>query len=153
RQPVQSHCYAWEQAPDAYVDDRDCPYVTPPDRPFIWVRARMLGGRLAVPGHGRQYFRFGPNDFSPPDGLSPAWPLQPNELDPWYALVERRLGLSGMHDGLPWLPDSEITNFLNPTHVEAMLRDRIVARWPDARPILGRYAPPLNALGAAAETG
>src|SRR5262249_7110486 len=97
RQPVQSHCYAWEQAPDAYVDDRDCPYVTPPDRPFIWVRARMLGGRLAVPGHGRQYFRFGPNDFSPPDGLSPAWPLQPNELDPWYALVERRLGLSGMH--------------------------------------------------------
>ena len=87
------------------------------------------------------------------DGLSTPWPLQPDELDPWYALVERRLGLSGMHDGLPWTPDSELTNFLTPTQSEATLRERLMARWPGAQPILSRYAPPLDALEAAARTG
>ena len=75
RQPVQLRCPAWDLAPDAYVDDRDCPYLTPSDRPFVWVRARMLGGRLALPGHGRQYYRLGPDDFSPQDGLSTPWPI------------------------------------------------------------------------------
>ena len=153
RQPVQSLCYAWERAPNAFVDDRDCPYVTEPHRPFVWVRARILGGRVAVPGHGRQYYRLGPEDFSPCDGLSAAWPLRPSELDEWYAFVERRLRLSGMHDNLPWLPDSEIANFLSPTQTETVLRERIIGRWPGARPILGRYAPPLDTLEAAARTG
>ncbi len=153
RQPVQSQCYAWQWAPTAFVDDRECPYTTTLDRPFVWVRARKLGGRVAVPGHGRQYYRLGPDDFAPPDGLSEQWPLKPKELDPWYALVERRLGMSGMYDGLPWLPDSELTNVLSPAESEIELQDRIVARWPSARPILTRYAPPPDALESAARTG
>jgi choline dehydrogenase-like flavoprotein len=153
RQPVQSRCSSWGEAPYAFVDDLDCPYVTPPDRPFNWIRSRMLGGRLVAPSHGRQYYRLGPDDLAPSDGLSPHWPLRPGELDPWYALVERRLGLSGMHDSLPWLPDSELASLLTPTQPEAMLRERIIDRWPGARPILGRYAPFLEALEAAAQTG
>jgi choline dehydrogenase-like flavoprotein len=153
RQPIQSRCFTWEQAPNAYVDDRDCPYVTVPNRPFTWIRSRMLGGRVAVPGHGRQYYRLGPDDFSPSDGLSPAWPLQIGELDAWYALVERRLGISGMYDGLSWLPDSELANVLSPTRPETVLRDEILTRWPGAKPIVGRSAPPIAALEAAARTG
>ena len=98
--------------------------------------ARILGGRVAVAGHGRQYYRLGPDDFAPRDGLSEPWPLHPKELDPWYALVERRLGLSGSRR-LPWLPDSELANYLNPTETETAFRDKISARWPGARPILG----------------
>jgi choline dehydrogenase-like flavoprotein len=153
RQPVQSQCYAWAGSPIDFVDDRDCPYVTPPDRPFVWIRARRLGGRLGIPGHGRQYYRMGPDDLLPGDGLSTPWPLRHNELDPWYALVERRLGLSGTCDHLPWLPDSELLNFLSPTPAETRLRDSIIARWVDVQPILGRYAPPLDALEGAAQTG
>src|SRR6185437_1877781 len=89
RQAIQSQCYAYGLAPHAFVDDVDCPYVTPSDRPFIWLRARQLGGRWVIPGHGLQYYRLGPTDFAPLDGLSQPWPLQPNELDPWYAAVER----------------------------------------------------------------
>ena len=66
----------WAMSPTLFVDDRDCPYVTPPNRPFVWVRVRMLGGRVAIPGHGRQYYRLGPNDFSPSDGLSPVGPCE-----------------------------------------------------------------------------
>ena len=153
RQPVQSRCYAWELAPEAFVDDRELPYLTSPGRPFVWIRARLLGGRVAVPGHGHQYYRLGPCDFSPSDGMSSPWPLHPGELDPWYCLVERRLGLAGRYDGLSWLPDSELSKVIEPTLAETELQEKIRARWPGSRPVLSRYASPLNSLEAAALTG
>ena len=153
RQRVQSQCYAWPFAPEAFVDDLDCPYVTPPGRPFIWLRARQLGGRIVIPGHGCQYYRLGPNDFAPQDGMSAPWPLRIGELDPWYASVEQRLGLAGRRDNLPWLPDSELSMVLEPTPDEAGLQRSITERWPGARPVLGRFAGPFDSLEAAAKTG
>ena len=152
RQPIQSRCYAWILDPEAFVDDVDCPYITPPGHPFVWVRARQLGGRMVVPGHGRQYYRLARDDFACTDGLSPPWPLRAAELDPWYAFVERRLGLAGMRDNVPWLPDSELSYVLDPAPAEAALQAAIAARWPGARPVLGRFAPPFDALEAAALT-
>lgn len=153
RQPIQSRCYAWKNAPEAFVDDLRCPYSTAPDRPFVWLRSRQLGGRMAVPGHGRLYYRMGPDDFAPADGLSPLWPLREGELGPWYSAVERRLGLAGTRDGLPWLPDSELSYVLEPTPSEAALQRAIATRWAGARPLLGRFAPPLEALEAGVRTG
>src|SRR5262249_30143900 len=141
------------RAPEAFVDDLDCPYVTPPDRPFIWLRSRQLGGRMVIPGHGRQYYRLAPDDLAPADGLSPSWPLKPRELDSWYSLVERRLGLIGSYDGLPWLPNSELSHVVQPTPAEAALQHAIVTRWPSARPVVARFASPFDALEAAARTG
>jgi choline dehydrogenase-like flavoprotein len=152
RQPIQSQCGAWGLARQAFVDDLDCQYVTPPDRSFVWVRARQLGGRWVIPGHGRQYYRLGPNDLNPPDGLSEPWPLRTSELDPWYALVERRLGIAGRRDDLPWLPDSEVSIELEPTPAEADLQRSIIVRWPGARPVLGRFAAPFDCLETAAKT-
>ena len=153
RQPIQSRCQVWEFDPEAFVDDLDYPYITPPDRPFVWLRARQLGGRMVVPGHGQQYYRLGPDDFVCSDGPRPPWPLRAAELDPWYAFVERRIGLAGMRDNVPWLPDSELTYILNPTPAETALQRAISGRWPGARPVLGRFAPPFDALEAAAMTG
>src|SRR5271155_119230 len=62
RQPVQTNCYAWERLPEAFVDDIDCPYTTPKDKPFIWIRAWTMGGKMIVPGHGRQYYRLSRED-------------------------------------------------------------------------------------------
>ena len=152
-QPVQTECYAWERRPEAFVDDRECPYTTPLGHPFVWVRARGLGGRVGIPGHGRCYFRFGHDDFVPADGESPPWPFAPEEMDPWYADVEKRLGISGTCDELPWLPDSEIACLLAPTEAEAALMNLVKARWPGFRPVLGRFAPPPDTLEAAALTG
>ena len=153
RQAIQSQCYAWPAAPEAFVDDIDCPYTTPPDRPFVWLRARQLGGRWLIPGHGRQYYRLSRDDFAPSDGKSPSWPLAPGELDPWYAAVERRLGLTGRRDGLSLLPDGEISVIREPTPSETFLRARISERWPNAHPVLGRTAPPFDSLERAARTG
>jgi choline dehydrogenase-like flavoprotein len=147
RQSVQSCCYAWGLAPEAFVDDIDCPYLTPSDRPFVWLRSRQLGGRMVVPSHGRQYYRLGPCD------LNSSWPLPYTELGPWYALVERRIGVAGTRDDLPWLPDSELSSTLSPTATEAALQQSIKTRWPNARPVLARFASPFDALEAAARTG
>jgi choline dehydrogenase-like flavoprotein len=151
-QPIQSLCHVWWLAPEAFVDDYECPYTTPPNRPFLWFRARQLGGRMVIPGHGRQYYRLGPDDFAPADGLSAPWPLQPGELDPWYGLVERRLALVGARDGLPWLPDGELSQTIRLTPPEAALQAAISARWPSYKSVLARFAPPLDALEAAART-
>jgi choline dehydrogenase-like flavoprotein len=153
RQPIQSQCYAWERAPNAFVDDVDCPYTTPPDRPFIWFRSRQLGGRMTIPGHGRQYYRFSIDDFVPQDGLSSLWPIRPSELDSWYAMIERRLRLAGAHENSPWVPDGELSSVISPTAAEANLSAAIGARWPGAPVLLGRYAAPLNALEQASLTG
>ncbi len=153
RQPIQSQCFAWERAPEAFVDDVECPYVTPPGRPFNWIRSRMLGGRVAVPGHGRQYYRLGPDDFAPADGLSPHWPFQPAELDEWYSQVERRLGLSGMLDGVSCVPDSVLADVQELAPSETLVREQILDRWPGAHPIVSRYAAPPPWLEEAAKTG
>jgi choline dehydrogenase-like flavoprotein len=152
-QRIQTKCYAWERRPEAFVDDLECPYTTPSDHPFFWIRARALGGRVGIPGHGRLYFRLGRDDFAPSDGESPAWPFAQEEMDRWYANVEKRLGMSGAHDALPWLPDSEIAHSLTPVASEAALMDLVKARWPGFRPVLGRSAPPADTLDGAANTG
>lgn len=153
RQPVQSGCYAWPTAPELFVDDRENPYETPPDYPFNWVRARGLGGRMAVPTHGRQYMRHGVRDFRPVDGLAPNWPFAPDELAPWYELVERRLQLSGGVENSPWVPDSRLAEFRQPEPFELAMIASLKSRFPGANPMLGRYSPPMAALEAAAATG
>ena len=153
RQPVQTQCYAWPSAPQLFVDDRANPYETPPDRPFTWIRAHGLGGRMAVPLHGRQYLRLGSADFHPSDGLSPRWPLATDELSPWYEDVERKLKLTGQRDNNPWVPDSLISETIGPHEAEASLMRAIRSKHPQFQPILGRYAPHSDRLSAAAATG
>jgi choline dehydrogenase-like flavoprotein len=153
RQPIQSHCYAWAGTPEAFIDDLDCPYVTPDGYPFVWLRSRQLGGRMAVPGHGHQYYRLGLDDFFPTDGMSPGWPLRAGEMDRWYDAVERRLGLSGSHDNLPWLPDGILERVAQPTATESAAQRLIKEKWPNARPILSRQAPFQGFAEGAARTG
>ena len=55
---------------------------------FKWWRARMMGGRT---NHwGRLSFRNGPYDFKPysRDGLGFDWPLDYEDLEPYYEKVE-----------------------------------------------------------------
>jgi choline dehydrogenase-like flavoprotein len=151
--PIQSQSAAWARSPGAFVKDHECPYEVPPGRPFLWLRSRQLGGRMALPGHGRQYYRLGPDDFACPDGLSEHWPLSQSELDPWYDCIESRLDLSGRQDGVPWQPDSRLAHVLEPSADEIALIRALSSRWPGSRPILGRFAPAMNVLEQAALTG
>lgn len=152
RQPVQSKCFAWQMSPDSFVDDRDNPYTTSDADEFTWFRSRQLGGRMIIPGHGRQYYRLSNLDFDAQDDLSPKWPLSRGELDPWYAFVEQRLKLTGRQEGSETTPDSHIASLTEPSDAELDLMTSISECWPDAETLLGRYAAPLNAVDQAALT-
>lgn len=153
RQPVQTECFAWVQKPDSLVDDLDFPYETPPGRPFNWIRSHGVGGRMTVPGHGRQYYRFGETDLAGKDGAPSPWPFGAGELAPWYDAVEQRLGLTGAQEGIGYIPDSRISRAITASPSEAALAGMVTEEWPGALVMLSRYAPPVDFAGAARETG
>jgi choline dehydrogenase-like flavoprotein len=84
------------------------PYLGGPgsEADFWWWRARMLGG---LTNHwGRIALRFGPYDFNghSRDGLGVDWPIQYEEIAPYYDRVERLIGVFGSAEGLENTPDS-----------------------------------------------
>lgn len=139
RQSTQRLCHAWHFKPDAYVDDIDCPFVNAGDDPFHWIRCRGLGGRLAVPGHGRIYVRFGAEDYATGDDERPAWPFPLRELDVWYGAIEKRLGMTAVEkDADP---------------LACAIRSRLQDCWPELKIALCNPVAPPDCLAAAARTG
>jgi len=77
-----------------------------PARQFYWWRARMLGGRT---NHwGRISLRNGPYDFKPHtrDGLGFDWPMDYQDIAPYYDKVEMLIGVYGSNEGLENTPNS-----------------------------------------------
>jgi choline dehydrogenase-like flavoprotein len=73
---------------------------------FWWWRARMLGGRT---NHwGRISLRNGPYDFKPRarDGLGFDWPIDYDDVAPYYDKVEMLIGVYGDNDGMENTPNS-----------------------------------------------
>jgi choline dehydrogenase-like flavoprotein len=104
----QKDCYActeWNY--EWFANDVEEPYTTPQGRPFSWQgRLRVIGGRTNV--WGRQSYRFGPYDFKAAslDGFGMDWPIEYTDLAPYYDLVEDYVGITGMVENDPMLPDS-----------------------------------------------
>ena len=82
------------------------PYTVAEGEDFLWWRSRMLGGRT---NHfGRYVPRFNDRDFKPfsHDGLGVDWPLDYDEVKPWYDKCEKLVGVSGNNPGIYDVPDS-----------------------------------------------
>jgi choline dehydrogenase-like flavoprotein len=155
RQGIQSNCYAWPSDPAVFVDDCDNPYTTPNGQPFTWIRARQVGGRLAVPQHGLQFFRMSDFDFKAAsrDGFGTDWPISYADLEPYYDRVEHFMGLRGNRDGIPHLPDPVATGPIALSRAEQHLADAISRRWQERQLIVRRTAPPPLPIKAARATG
>jgi len=55
--PVQSGSYAFnETTRHFFINDRENPYVSAPEKPFTWIRADAVGGRSLI--WGRQVYRW-----------------------------------------------------------------------------------------------
>jgi choline dehydrogenase-like flavoprotein len=105
-----------------YVKDTEHPYTTEPGKPFLWVRARIAGGKTLH--WGRMSYRLSDLDLKAAthDGFGDDWPVSYEELAPYYDKAEEFIGVSGSRDGLPNLPDG---NFQPPMKLncgEQMLR-------------------------------
>jgi len=82
------------------------PYTMGEGTEFLWWRSRMLGGRT---NHwGRLSLRFSHHDFKgySRDGLGADWPMEYEDLAPWYDRTEKLVGICGNNPGLDDMPDS-----------------------------------------------
>jgi choline dehydrogenase-like flavoprotein len=153
RQPVQSRCFAWALAPDLLIDDRDHPYATEEESRFFWFRSRRPGGRMMIPGHGRQYYRLTGMGLEGSDPAQARWPFRLEDIEDWYLWVEERLQLKGGAQTGQGPHHSALAEVLTPTGSETAIIEAIRSRWPQARPAIGTYAAPVPWLERAAASG
>lgn len=124
------------------VDDRQNPYSTARDAYFLWIRGRVLGGRLHT--YGRVLLRMSDYDFkgASRDGVGVDWPISSADLAPYYDRVEKFIGIYGQNDGLPQLPDGVYVGPSKLTQAEQEFKARVESQWPERRVVSWRYAAP-----------
>lgn len=110
----------------------DAPYQTAPDQPFCWVRGHQLGGKSLIWSRGTA--RWSSRDFTANqrDGIGTPWPIDYEEIRPWYDRVERFIGVSGENTGSASWPDGQYQKPmpLNAAelHLQAVLKDKFAGR-------------------------
>jgi choline dehydrogenase-like flavoprotein len=103
---VYSYVGGWsggDYVKNILVDEKDHPYT---GTRYAWVRARALGGKTNI--WGRLALRLSDYDFKAKshDGYGEDWPISYADLAPYYDQVDLYLGISGVKENLPHLPDS-----------------------------------------------
>lgn len=155
-QPVQSRrAFFSDRTSPFLVNDREHPYSTERGTSFLWIRGKMLGGRLHT--YGRMLLRMSHFDFEGGEGREP-WPISYSDLEPWYDRIEEFIGIYGNPDGLEQLPDAKTVGPGYLTAPERHFKEKVEEGWPERKVISWRYAAPnphrvpLGIL-AARETG
>jgi choline dehydrogenase-like flavoprotein len=141
-QPIQQICTGVDEWNSKFfVNDRENPYTTAPDKPFLWIRGRQVGGRSII--WGRQSYRWSDLDFEANlrEGIAVDWPIRYQEIAPWYDYVEEFAGISGQNEGLPQLPDGKFLPPMEMTCAELVVKDAIARYFPGERMMtIGRVA-------------
>jgi choline dehydrogenase-like flavoprotein len=139
RQSYQAmHPGYWKTNPDLFIDERDNPYTTPPDRPFSWIRGRQVGGKSLT--WGGITLRLSDYEFKAAsrDGHERDWPIEYADLAPYYSKLERFFQVRGDRDGLAQLPDGDYQPTIPLTPGELHLKQVVETKWPDRKLIASR---------------
>lgn len=123
-----------------WINEKENPYVSDPERPFDWFRGGGVGGRSLL--WGRQSYRWSDLDFeaNAKDGHGVDWPIRYADIEPWYDHVEEFIGVSGQAEGLPQLPDSKFLPPMELNCVEKHCREKIAEKFPGRVVTIGRTA-------------
>jgi choline dehydrogenase-like flavoprotein len=124
-----------------FVNDKENPYSTDPDKPFLWIRGRQVGGRSII--WGRQTYRWSDLDFEAnlKEGIAIDWPIRYQDIAPWYDYVEDFIGVTGQPEGLSQLPDGKFLPPMEMTCAELAVKDAIAKNFPGERMMtIGRAA-------------
>lgn len=123
-----------------FVNDKENPYQTDEEDPFLWVRGYQVGGRSLT--WGRQSYRWSEMDFeaNAKEGIAIDWPIRYKDIAPWYDYVEEFIGVSGKEEGLPHLPDGIFLPPMNMNCVEQDAKKKIEDNFPERVMTIGRSA-------------
>ena len=122
---VYSYVQGWngtDYSKNIVVDEKDHPYT---GTNYAWVRARCLGGKTNI--WGRLALRLSDYDFKAKshDGYGEDWPISYKDIEPYYDRVDQYLGISGVKENLPYLPDSLFQRPTRLTSAELTLRNSL----------------------------
>lgn len=122
---VYSYVQGWggsDYSKNIVVDERDHPYT---GTNYAWVRARCLGGKTNI--WGRLALRLSDLDFKARshDGYGDDWPISYKDIAPYYDKVDLYLGISGVKENLPHLPDSIFQRPIKLAYAEMKLRQSL----------------------------
>ena len=122
---VYSYVQGWsgsDYSKNIVVDEKDHPYT---GTEYAWVRARLLGGKTAI--WGRLALRLSDYDFKAAsrDGYGENWPISYKDIEPYYDRVDTYLGISGLKENIPHLPDSLFQRPNKFTQSEMMFRESL----------------------------
>ncbi len=136
--PKQSRWGFDETTRHFYNKDEDHDYDEV--KPFDWIRGAQVGGRSLI--WGKQTYRWSDLDFeaNARDGIGVDWPIRYKDIEPWYAYVEKHVGISGEALGLPQLPDSVFLPPMELNCVEKELQTAIAKKFKNRVLTIGRVA-------------
>ncbi len=123
-----------------FVNDKEYPYQTDDEDPFLWVRGYQVGGRSLT--WGRQCYRWSDLDFeaNAKDGIAVDWPIRYKDIEPWYDYVEKFVGISGQEEGLDHLPDGQFLPPMDLNCVEEDVKEKIEQNFEYRHLTIGRSA-------------
>jgi choline dehydrogenase-like flavoprotein len=122
---VYSYVQGWsgsDYSKNIVVDEKEHPYT---GTSYAWVRARCLGGKTNI--WGRLALRLSDYDFKAKthDGYGEDWPISYKDIEPYYDRVDQYLGISGVKENLPYLPDSLFQRPTKLASAEVTLRNSL----------------------------
>ena len=99
------------------------PYSVGAGSEFRWFRSRIVGGRTNH--YGRMSFRFSQLDFKAKDidGLGENWPIDYDDIAPYYDKAEEFIGVTGTIEGIPTAPDGVFHDPPTPKVHEILARE------------------------------
>ncbi|MGI8952058.1 MAG: GMC oxidoreductase [Chitinophagaceae bacterium] len=121
-----------------FIRDKDHPYIQ--EKPFEWIRGYQVGGKSII--WGRACPRWSNYEFINPAryGYGIEWPINYEDIAPWYSHVEIFSGICGNKDGLEAMPDGEYLPPFEFNCVEKDLKKKIADNYKDRFMIQGRWA-------------
>jgi choline dehydrogenase-like flavoprotein len=121
-----------------FIKDNDHPYVQ--EKPFEWIRGYQVGGKSLI--WGRACPRWSKYEFINPAkfGYGIEWPIDYDDIAPWYSHAELFAGICGNKDGLEAMPDGEYLPPFDFNCAEKDLQQKIKSKYKDRFMIQGRWA-------------
>jgi choline dehydrogenase-like flavoprotein len=122
---VHSYVQGWsgsDYSRNIVVNEKENPYT---GTPYAWVRSRCVGGKSNI--WGRLALRLSDYDFKAAsrDGYGQDWPISYKDIEPYYDKVDLYLGISGVKENLPQLPDSIFQRPTKLNFAEVKLRESL----------------------------
>ncbi|WP_420154304.1 GMC oxidoreductase [Siphonobacter sp.] len=121
-----------------FIRDQDHPYIQ--EQPFDWIRGYQVGGKSLTWGRACQ--RWSDFEFTGPQrfGYGIDWPIRYADIAPWYAHVEKFIGVCGHADGIEAMPDGEFLPPFQLNCVETAIKESIQKHYPDRHLVQARWA-------------